>query len=44
LIEECGAQWGGLTVLVDQAEADARRRLEPFAAVVEFGALPPSAG
>jgi len=42
LIEECGAQWSGLTVLVDQAEPTARRLLEPVAAVVGFEALPPS--
>jgi adenine phosphoribosyltransferase len=42
LIEECGARWAGLSVLVDQAEAAARRRLEPVAAVVSFDSLPPS--
>jgi adenine phosphoribosyltransferase len=42
LIEDCGAQWAGLTVLVDQATAAKRRRLEPIAAVIAFEALPPS--
>jgi adenine phosphoribosyltransferase len=44
LIEDCGAQWAGLTVLVDQAEPANRMILEPFAAVVAFEALPPSVG
>jgi adenine phosphoribosyltransferase len=42
LIEDCGAAWAGLSVLVDQAEPPTRRLLEPLAAVVQFGALPPS--
>lgn len=42
LIEECGAEWAGLTVLVDQAEPVTRRLLEPFFAVVDSDALPPS--
>jgi adenine phosphoribosyltransferase len=44
LIEECGAAWAGVSVLVDQAQAATRRRLEPVAAVVAFEALPPSVG
>lgn len=44
LIEECGGRWAGLSVLVDQAEATIRRRLEPVATVVTFEALPPSVG
>ena len=44
LIEDCRAKWAGLTVLVDQAEPRTRSLLEPFFAVVEFGALPPSVG
>jgi adenine phosphoribosyltransferase len=42
LIEECGAAWAGLTVLVDQSEPAVRSRLEPLAAVVHHHALPPS--
>jgi adenine phosphoribosyltransferase len=42
LIENCGAQWAGLTVLVDQANETKRRRLEPVAAVTAFEALPPN--
>jgi adenine phosphoribosyltransferase len=44
LIEDCGAEWAGLTVLVVQAETRTRRLLEPLSAVVEFDALPPSVG
>ena len=44
LIENAGAQWAGLSVLVDQAEPATRELLEPLYAVVEFGALPPSVG
>ena len=42
LIEDCGAAWAGLSVLVNQTEPSTRRLLEPLSAVVEFGALPPS--
>jgi adenine phosphoribosyltransferase len=44
LIEECGGQWAGLAVLVDQAPEATRTRLEPVAAVVDSKALPPDAG
>jgi adenine phosphoribosyltransferase len=44
LIEECGGQWAGLSVLVDQMEAAIRPRLEPIAAVVAFADLPASVG
>lgn len=44
LIEECGARWAGLSVVVDQSEPAIRQRLEPVAAVVSFEALPPSLG
>jgi adenine phosphoribosyltransferase len=42
LIEDCGASWAGLTVLVDQALDATRARLEPVAAVAPFDALPSS--
>ena len=42
LIEECGATWVGLAVLVDQAKPETRRLLEPVSSIVEFKALPPS--
>jgi adenine phosphoribosyltransferase len=41
LIEECGAVYGGLSVLVDQSEDERRRELAPLAAVVRHDALPP---
>jgi adenine phosphoribosyltransferase len=41
LIEECGATYGGLSVLVDQAGPDARDALLPLAAVVAHDELPP---
>jgi len=44
LIEECRGRWAGLSVLVDQSEPAIRQSLEPLAAVVNFEALPPSAG
>jgi adenine phosphoribosyltransferase len=44
LIEDCGAQWAGLSVLVAQTAAGTRQLLEPLCAVVEFEALPPSLG
>ena len=40
LIEDCGARYGGLSVLVDQSEDERRRQLSPVAAVVEAAALP----
>ncbi|HST18583.1 MAG TPA: phosphoribosyltransferase family protein [Gaiellaceae bacterium] len=40
LIEECGAEWSGMSVLVDQTEAGTRRLLEPLASVVRHEALP----
>jgi adenine phosphoribosyltransferase len=44
LIEDCGAHWVGLSVLVDQTEPETRNLLEPLCAVVGYEALPPSAG
>lgn len=44
LVEECGGQWAGLSVVVDQSEPEIRQRLEPVAAVVSFRALPSSLG
>lgn len=44
LIEECGAAWVGLTVLVDQAEPTIRDLLEPLSAVARSQDLPPSVG
>ncbi len=44
LIEDCGARWVGLTVLVDQAEPAIRELLEPFSSVVRYADLPPSVG
>ncbi|HXR11421.1 MAG TPA: hypothetical protein VN770_03935 [Gaiellaceae bacterium] len=43
LIEECGAAYVGLSLLVDQLPDDVRERLEPVAAVVSHAELPPSA-
>jgi adenine phosphoribosyltransferase len=42
LIEECGAQWAGLSVLVDQADAAVRRELDPVFSVAAFEELPAS--
>jgi adenine phosphoribosyltransferase len=42
LIEECGALWAGLTVLVDQVDPAVRDLLEPFAAVASSRDLPSS--
>ena len=42
LIEDCGADYAGLTLLVDQLTAEARSLLEPVAAVVRHHELPPS--
>jgi adenine phosphoribosyltransferase len=44
LIEECGGQWGGLSVLVNQADPATLQLLEPVSAVVAFEALPASLG
>jgi adenine phosphoribosyltransferase len=43
LVEECGAEYAGLSLLVDQLTEDARALLEPVAAVVSHTELPPSA-
>jgi adenine phosphoribosyltransferase len=43
LIEECGASYVGLSLLVDQLSREARHRLEPVRAVVIHNELPPSA-
>jgi adenine phosphoribosyltransferase len=40
LIEECGAEWTGMSVLVDQTEPETRRLIEPLASVVRHEALP----
>jgi adenine phosphoribosyltransferase len=42
LIEECGASYAGLSLLVDQLPDDVRRTLEPVHAVVRADELPPS--
>ena len=42
LIEGCGGQWVGLSVLVDQSTPAMRQSLKPFAAVVRAESLPPS--
>ncbi len=43
LIEECGATYVGLSLLVDQLPDEVRPRLSPVAAVVSHAELPPSA-
>jgi len=43
LIEECGAAYAGLSLLVDQLDDDMRDRLRPVVAVVSHTELPPSA-
>jgi adenine phosphoribosyltransferase len=43
LIEECGASYAGLSLLVDQLPDDVRGALEPVRAVVRADELPPSA-
>lgn len=43
LIEESGARYVGLTLLVDQLSSEVRNRLQPVAAVVSHNELPPSA-
>jgi adenine phosphoribosyltransferase len=42
LIEECGASYAGLTLLVDELQEDVRQRLAPVHAVVTGDELPPS--
>jgi adenine phosphoribosyltransferase len=42
LIEECGASYAGLSLLVDQLSDDVRETLEPVRAVVRADELPPS--
>ena len=44
LIEECGGDWVGASLLVDQLQPDVRRRLEPVRAVVLSEQLPPNPG
>jgi adenine phosphoribosyltransferase len=41
LIDDCGARYVGLSVLVDQSDDDSRREVAPVAAVVAYDALPP---
>ena len=41
LVENCGAEWIGLSVLVDQLAEESRRQLEPVASVVRHEQLPP---
>jgi adenine phosphoribosyltransferase len=43
LIEDCGAAYVGLSLLVDQLPEATRKRLHPVAAVVAHAELPPSA-
>jgi len=40
LVEDCGAEWIGLSLLVDQLPEDVRRQLEPVASVVRYEQLP----
>ena len=40
LVEECGATWVGVSLLVDELPGDARDELAPVAAVVPAAALP----
>jgi adenine phosphoribosyltransferase len=44
LIEECGATYVGLSLLVDQLDDEVRRQLAPVAALVSHEDLPPSGG
>jgi adenine phosphoribosyltransferase len=44
LIEECGGNWVGISLLVDQLNEAARSRLEPVASVVTHEQLPDSLG
>jgi adenine phosphoribosyltransferase len=41
LIEDCGAQYAGLSVLVDQSSEEVRNTLLPVAYVVSSAELPP---
>ena len=41
LLEECGAEWAGVSLLVDQLGDDVRARLEPVASVTTHSQLPP---
>ncbi|HET7856423.1 MAG TPA: hypothetical protein VFL41_08205 [Gaiellaceae bacterium] len=43
LIEDCGASYAGLSLLVDQLPDDVRSALDPVRAVVRAEELPPSA-
>jgi len=42
LIEDCGARYAGLSVLVDQSREEVRQALLPIAFVVSSAELPPS--
>ena len=44
LVEECGAAWVGISLLVDQLDEATRERLAPVAAVVRAEQLPPNPG
>lgn len=44
LLEECGAHYVGLSLLVDELEPDVRESLAPVAAVVRHDELPPDTG
>ena len=44
LVEECGATWAGVSLLVDQLDEAVRARLAPVAAVVIHDELPDSLG
>ena len=41
LVEDCGARYAGLSVLVDQTDEQRRAQLAPVRAVVRYGDLPP---
>jgi adenine/guanine phosphoribosyltransferase-like PRPP-binding protein len=43
LIEDCGAAYAGLSLLVDQLTDEVRDRLQPVAAIVSHAELPSSA-
>jgi adenine phosphoribosyltransferase len=42
LLEECGASYAGLTLLVDELEDEVRQRLAPVHAIVTGDELPPN--
>lgn len=44
LVEECGGEWAGAALLVDQLDDGVRARLEPVRAVVLSEQLPPNPG